>query len=162
MRKKKCPVCGKEVKSDFNFCPYCGNPLRERSVVTAEELFDQFEKIIDEEFKKIESMFGFPIPRIKLFPAKKKMEEEGVKRKKYKKVEEAEMKIEENEIEKIFRIMLPGVKKEEDIEIKELDESLEVRAYGKNKLYFKLVPVNPRKVSGKEFKKEVLSIFARK
>jgi RNA polymerase subunit RPABC4/transcription elongation factor Spt4 len=27
MREKRCPSCGREVDSDFTFCPYCGKGL---------------------------------------------------------------------------------------------------------------------------------------
>ncbi len=161
-RKIKCPYCGKKVDDSFNYCPHCGNPLKK---ISTEEVLEEFEKIIDREMEKLESIFGFPIPRIKLAPLMRKEEKNVEKkkiRKKYKKVEEPEMEIEESENEKIFTVILPGVKREEDIELKELEESLELRAFGRNKLYFKIIPVRPRNVIGKSFEKERLSIFALK
>lgn len=27
-KQKKCPRCGREIASDFNFCPYCGKAMK--------------------------------------------------------------------------------------------------------------------------------------
>ena len=29
MEEKKCPVCEKEINKEYNFCPYCGEPMTE-------------------------------------------------------------------------------------------------------------------------------------
>lgn len=39
----------------------------------------------------------------------------------------------------LVEIELPGVKNEDDIEIKELDESTEVKALAKDKVFFKII-----------------------
>lgn len=54
-------------------------------------------------------------------------------------------------------IELPEIKKEKDIEIKKIGESIEVRAYGKKIGYFKNIPVsNTSRITSKEFQDEKL------
>jgi len=54
-------------------------------------------------------------------------------------------------------IDLPEVKKEEDIEIKKIGESIEIRAYSTNKGYFKNIPVSTTsRITSKELQDEKL------
>lgn len=42
----------------------------------------------------------------------------------------------------IYEISLPGVEKLEDVIINKLENSIEIKAFSKNKVYFKLLPIN--------------------
>lgn len=42
----------------------------------------------------------------------------------------------------IYEIKLPGVKKIEDVIINQLENSIEIKAFSKDKAYFKLLPIN--------------------
>jgi len=65
--------------------------------------------------------------------------------------EEPEAKIKNLGEKFVVEIDLPEVEKEEDIKIQALEQSLEIRARAKDKLYFKLLPITGRVVK-KEFK----------
>jgi HSP20 family molecular chaperone IbpA len=75
--------------------------------------------------------------------------------------EEPETRVERRGGRVIYRIRVPGVKSEEDVDVQRLKESLEVRAYAKDKAYFTLfsVPRHARivstKLEGDEFVIEV-------
>ncbi|MEM2772259.1 MAG: hypothetical protein QXR88_00180, partial [Candidatus Pacearchaeota archaeon] len=56
--------------------------------------------------------------------------------------EEAKYKIKRLGNVIIYEINLPGVKSLDDIEIKKLENSIEIKAIGKDKVYFKLIPIN--------------------
>lgn len=73
--------------------------------------------------------------------------------------EEPETRIERVEGKLIFRIKVPGVKSEEDVEIQRMEESIEVRAYAEDKAYFTLFSV-PRgaRVLSKKLEKGELTI----
>lgn len=58
--------------------------------------------------------------------------------------EEPETKVERVEGKLILRLKVPEVKSEEDIDIQRLEESIEVRAYAKDKAYFTLFSIPPR------------------
>lgn len=202
MFRKKCENCGEEIKTGWTFCPNCGDQLKEDSpIFSHESIFDD----IDNEFKRIDKMFGsdffgFPKfdmkmpkgsggvsvtitsgtgkepkvnvktsgsykhlePEIKrklgVKPAIEEVEEEPVK-KVSKVTEEPETKIKTIGNKQTIQIKLPDVKNLKDIEIKKLEQSLEIKAFSKDKTYFKLIPIPKNsEILNKEFKNNVLKI----
>jgi HSP20 family molecular chaperone IbpA len=204
-RKKKCPRCEKEVKEDWEFCPYCGYSLKEK--YREERFFEEFEdfdRIVEKMEREFEEMFKIPtfrMPRIKIsspgcsgisitihsgtgmkpkvevktYGEYKKLEPE-IKRRLGVKVpieeveeekeigynppkttEEPEAKVSREGNKTIIEIKLPDVEKEEDINVKKLEQSIEIRARAKDKLYFKLLPITGE-IVGKSFKDGVLKI----
>jgi len=208
-RKKKCPRCNKEVKENWEFCPYCGYPLKEkyRSEETFFEDFEDFDRIVERMEREFEEMFKMPtfkIPRIKIsspgfsgisitihsgtgmkpkvevktYGDYKKLEpeikrrlgvnvpieevdeeekERGEEYKPPKTTEEPEAKVIREGNRTIIEIKLPDVEREEDINVKKLEQSIEIRARAKDKLYFKLLPISGE-IVGKSFKDGVLKI----
>jgi len=197
---KRCGRCGKGLKNDWKFCPYCGEGTEYRRPYR-----DIFENI-DDEFEKIDKMFGpkfFKFPRIdiespfrgsgisitiksgagmkpdvdvrtsghykKLEPHLKKrlgvtegieeVKEEKIPMKIPKITEEPETKIETVGNKQNIIIKLPNVKKENDIQIRKLEQSLEIKAFARDKAYFKLIPIRPNsQISDKSFKNGFLKI----
>ncbi|MEM7824975.1 MAG: hypothetical protein QXO27_03305, partial [Candidatus Aenigmatarchaeota archaeon] len=72
--------------------------------------------------------------------------------------EEPETEIQTVGNKQIISIKLPDVKKEEDIEIKKLEQSLEVKAFAGDKTYFKLIPIPKEASINKKFKNGLLKI----
>ena len=59
----------------------------------------------------------------------------------------------------MIKVKLPGVKRMEDLDIKRLEQSIEIRAFVDDKAYFKLIPISPEwKIVRKDLEKEVLTI----
>jgi HSP20 family molecular chaperone IbpA len=87
-------------------------------------------------------------------------EEETEKVREVKVTEEPEAKIvrKGNQIE--IEVLLPDVENENDIEVKELEESIEIKAYAKDKAYFKIIskPTN-KHIADKKFEKGKLIII---
>ncbi|MCS7106293.1 MAG: zinc ribbon domain-containing protein [Candidatus Aenigmarchaeota archaeon] len=112
------------------------------------------------EYKKLEPEIK---RRLGVKPAVEEVEsvEEEAEKKKFKvpKVtEEPETKIEKVGNKQLIKIKLPSVK-EEDIEVKKLEQSIEVKAFAGDKAYFKLIPIPTNaSVTRKEFKNEILTI----
>lgn len=77
-------------------------------------------------------------------PAKKKPEISEEKAKKLAKLprQEAESKVRRLSGKVIYEIDLPGVKNVNDIIINQLENSIEIKAFSKDKAYFKFLPVN--------------------
>lgn len=71
--------------------------------------------------------------------------------------EEPETKISRAGNKQIIRIHLPDVK-EEDVQIRQLEQSIEIKAYVGDKAYFKLIPIPTNAHIGKEFKDGVLKL----
>lgn len=88
------------------------------------------------------------------------VEEEEYEREEYappKITEEPEAKVSKENGKTIIEIKLPDVEKEEDIQIKKLEQSIEIRAKAKDKLYFKLIPISGN-IINKKFEKGTLKI----
>jgi HSP20 family molecular chaperone IbpA len=191
--KRRCPNCSRDINRSWNFCPFCGYPLKEKP----RSIFEDIER----EFERIDKMFSselFRLPKFDIKPFRgggisititsgtgrepqikvrtsgdyKKLEPEikrklgiktGIKEvetiKRPKITEEPEAKIEKMGNKEKIEIKLPGVKRIEDIEIRKLEQSIEIKAFAKDKVYFKLIPV-PKGfiITEKEFKDETLRL----
>jgi len=104
------------------------------------------------QYKRIE-------PEIKKNLGIKPMQEEKREIRIPKVTEEPETEIQNIGNRKIISIKLPSVKNDSDIEIKKLEQSIEVKAFAGNKAYFKLIPI-PSNVSitSKNFKDSILKL----
>jgi HSP20 family molecular chaperone IbpA len=112
------------------------------------------------EYKKLEPELK---RRFGIKPPIEEVEEERVKKKKGevklpKVTEEPETEIRNMGNRQIISIKLPDVKNEDDIEIKKLEQSIEVKALTDDKAYFKLIPIPPGVAISKKFKDGVLKI----
>lgn len=73
--------------------------------------------------------------------------------------EEPETKVEKVNNSLIITVKLPGVKSEEDIKIRKLEQSMEIRAFGDDKAYFTLIPIKAgMEISKKSLKDDVLKV----
>jgi hypothetical protein len=71
-----------------------------------------------------------------------KLDEKDAKRMAKLPREEPETKVRRLTDKIIYEILLPGVKNEKDIMINKLQNSIEIKAFAKDKAYFKLIPVS--------------------
>jgi len=197
---KRCRRCGKGLKKEWEFCPYCGE-----SVEYKPKYRDIF-KDVDKEFERIDKMFGPVFVKFPKFDIESPFKRSGISitirsgtgRKPtvhvktsghYKKVEpqikrrlgvsgeveevkeeeqkiripkiteEPETKIEQRGNEGIIIIKLPDVKNLDDIEIRKLGQSIEIKAFAGDKAYFKLIPIKPNaQISDRSFKNGILKI----
>lgn len=180
----KCENCAKDVKRDFNYCPYCGNRIRK-------SFFSMFKSLFDR--GKIEQIKG-PVSPFSEFPMMKggiTIKVTGPKGTKVRKIPlgaaetqkiPAKAKIQRSEPQKsgvkppkeliepesvlkkqgdrfILSFKLPDVKHMKDIDIMKFPHSLELRARVKDKMYFKLMKL-PKEASivNKSFDKGVLTV----
>jgi HSP20 family molecular chaperone IbpA len=198
--QKRCRRCGKGLKKDWVACPFCGERTEYKKPYR--NIFEN----IDEEFERIDKMFGpifvrFPKfdtespfkggginiviksgagmrPKIdvrtsgnykKLEPQIKRRlgitgEVEEVREEKRKVrvpkiTEEPETKVEKVGNEETIMIKLPDVKNLEDIEIRRLEQSLEIKAFAGDKAYFKLIPIKSNvQISDRSFNNGILKI----
>ena len=81
------------------------------------------------------------------------------KRKPPKITKEPETKVERIGNKQLITIKIPDVKSLEDIDIRKLEQSLEVKAFAGDKAYFKLLPIKPNvQISDRSFKNGILKI----
>ena len=169
--KKKCRNCDEKIDNNWNFCPHCGEELTEKS----KNIFDE----IDKHFEEVDKTLNFrPIkgmsimisggtgikPRIEVrTPSHREVGVRTIEKIKEKPVripkitEEPETKIEKIGNRQIVSIKLPNVKME-DIEIRRLEQSIEVKAFAGDKAYFKLIPIPSNASINRTFENDMLKI----
>ena len=191
-KKKNCEKCGKELKKEFEFCPYCGNPsdsdnswgmLGKNDVNNFDmpgfgiggnifnKMIGNAMRMIENEMQKGGKDAEMPMPKTKFqlyINGKKIPIDSGNVRiiKKQKKAPEKKQslaKVFSNENQKkfteldkcepetrvrrladriIFEINMPGVKSAEDISIRNLENSIEIKAIAKEKAYYKIISIS--------------------
>ncbi len=169
-----CKNCKKKLKKEWKYCPYCGEStgfrLKIPNFLGSKNLeSDNFEQNIERMF----SAFGFPVKvnvrkhKIKKRKPKKKIK---IKNNSIKERKEVQRKIDEQiepdaEIKRmpnktIIEVELPNVKSKKDIKMNTFEESLEIRAYAGNKMYFKVLPLPKNsELIKKTFKNKKLKII---
>jgi HSP20 family molecular chaperone IbpA len=116
------------------------------------------------DYKKIEPELK---RRFGVKPAIEEVEEEKEEKprveRKAKVTEEAETEVKTLGNKQIISVKLPDVESEDDIEIKRLEQSIEIKAFAGDKAYFTLVPLPASAaIVKKEFKNGVLRIEVEK
>ncbi len=231
---KKCARCGSKIGKDFDFCPYCGNNLKDKREYKKDEdygllgrndapdlgfpkmnirmpssfngLFNSLLSEIDQQMKNIDGQIGQkagegvkksrpenrtqkpagfgtfaqsggisisistasgknPEIKVKRFgnmpefrdmqrelvqtpgnkghlPAGIKISEERAREIAKLPREEAETKVRRLSNKIIYEISLPGVNSTKDIVINKLENSIEIKAFSKDRVLFKLLPAN--------------------
>ncbi|MCD6576273.1 MAG: zinc ribbon domain-containing protein [Nanoarchaeota archaeon] len=161
----RCKKCGREVKKDWKYCPYCGEKLKFR--INFPKFFS--EKSVEKEMEEILEAFGFPNIKIMF-----KTYEEPSKKIAQKQVRK-ELKRDVNQIVEpktnikhiagkiLIEIFLPDVNSINDVSVRRLEESIEIRAYSGKKMYFKVIPISKDyEIIKEEFRNKMLKITLNK
>ncbi|MBI2005521.1 MAG: zinc ribbon domain-containing protein [Candidatus Aenigmarchaeota archaeon] len=176
---KKCKNCGDKLDGKWLFCPSCGITLKE----TGKDVLQE----VDREFRQIDKMMELKVPRFMLRPPLKtkgvsititadnasppKIDVQAYGGQKHmhhhhehknvrtpRITEEPETKIQKSQNRQTITLNLPDVKNLDDIEIKQLHQSIEIKAFAGDKAYFKLIPIPSDATVNNEFKDGVLKI----
>jgi len=161
---KHCIFCRKKLKKEWKFCPNCGYRIKENSIKIEKTIPNIFsisfrfsplttkKEVRKNFYKKLE-------PKIRSNLFKENIEEKNILfRELPKNVEEPETEIKEDEKKRNILIHLPGVKSEKDIIIERYSQSIEIRAFLEDKIYFKLIPLSENYEIKKSFNNETLKI----
>jgi hypothetical protein len=167
----KCISCNAGLNEGWNFCPSCGtgsSPKISAKFFQA-GIEDDLDEDFDNVFKDIDKLFrsiGFPgklnvtvrhhhhHPR----SSTKQMQKAPARPVKHKGEPEARMQRTSQGLS--VELKLPGVKSIRDIFIKRLPESVEVRAYAGDQMYFKVIPIIPgSSISEKKFVNQTLMML---
>ncbi|NOZ59986.1 MAG: zinc ribbon domain-containing protein [Euryarchaeota archaeon] len=186
----RCLRCGEPVRRRWNYCPNCGADLRRERAYERYPALLGFRGIFDEidrEFREIERMLrrlampgerrGGVSIRISSEPGKEPRVEvqtfgslknrnilprlRARQRQPPRVTEEPETRVERRGNRVVYRLRMPGVESEEDVDVQRLRESVEVRGYARDRAYFTLftLPRHARiastKLEGDEFVIEV-------
>lgn len=162
----KCVYCNNQIDRKWNFCPKCGRRVEKRV-----GLFDIFSKIFSNEYEptraheitiNLSSNPDDQIVSVKPInePYQKRMK---ILKKKFSgDVIEPTSEIKNMGNKIIAKLNLPGIDSVHDIQINRIYNSSEIRAFGKDKNYFKIlnIPSEYRLVK-KKLNKENLELHFR-
>lgn len=177
-KKNKC-MCGQNIEEKWNYCPQCGIPLKQEALRMGAMKVPHIKMGSSDfgiSFSITSSGIGLPKIEVRRIgqPAQHNMnveayEEkepkpalEGIKRGVVKNTIEPEMLIEKRGQETIYIIKLPKGISLNDIHIKRLSSSVEIRAYYKDTLYFKIFELpSGRYIENKTLKDGLLELTVR-
>lgn len=168
-----CDYCGNLLSDRWRYCPYCGRKMRrkpENGLDTTDIDMNTLSDLLDSIFR--DSISGFSIritslgdgkPKIRMsrFGRKVPIEELGYEEQKEhqeqekqkprripRKVSEPEGRAQQIGEHMLIRVKLPGIK-EGDIDVRKLEESVEIKAYKDDEAYFRQfqIPQSARIIS---------------
>jgi hypothetical protein len=167
----KCRRCKNTTKKEWNYCPQCGTPTNPRPTFKfSNDIFKQIENMMGASFQRGSVPMkkggisitikrgGQPKVDVKTSGDYKRLEPEiresvgAPKRAPTGKIEEPVADIRKTGSGVEISVDLPDIK-ENDVDVTKLENSVEIRAYSKERTFFKLVPI-PRgsSVLEREFK----------
>lgn len=186
---KKCKNCDRKISDGWDFCPFCGERVdMDRVFDDVEKELKEIDKMFGSGFFNFPKIAMKPIggisitissgfgkePRIEVrTPSGYKNLEPEIKNKlgvassevgqrtvRIPRVtEEPETKVQSSQDKKTISIKLPGVRSENEIDIRKLEQSVEVKAFADKKAYFTLVPVpSDFSITDRKFRDGVLII----
>ena len=163
----KCKKCGRELKKEWKYCPYCGEKIPKIRLPKIFHKEEEVEREIEEEMENMLAAFGFPNIKIKFQTISPRQQQKTATRKQNKfrhinEVLEPKVSVKHVSNEIHISVFLPEVISIDDISINKFEESLEIRAYAGDKMYFKVIPISEssqilKKSFGNQMLKLVLS-----
>lgn len=147
------------------YCPFCGNGLREQTKMEQNEIKPKF--VINPRGMSITiTSDNISPPKIDVRPYGENRHHHHVVEQKpareVKTTEEPKTKIQRIKNKQIITMDIPDVKSLDDIEVKQLQQSIEIKAYAGDKAYFKLIPIPSNATVNNEFKDGILKIEVEK
>jgi len=195
MFKKKCPKCEKKIQKEHQFCPFCGNNLKQKyekedyGFLGKSDFDNSFEstfgnfpinKIFKTAMKMTEKMMKnlqennqpkqphnnsnmdvqFFVNGKKVFPQKTNQNQQINKNQRIQKInlpqiskekaqqfaklprKEPKTKMKRLSGKLVYELSMPGVQDIRDILINQLENSIEIKALSKNKVYSKTLNIN--------------------
>lgn len=144
-----CNNCEKTIKNLWNYCPSCGTKTNSQIVegMTLEDVFLNITKDLKTIFLNTKSLKQKNIQIAIKNPNNKQLIKTNKTRPKTthkipKNILEPETTILENRAGKFrVKIHLPTIISQKNIELEFFDESCELKAYAKNKMYFKIIKI---------------------
>ncbi|MCL4376295.1 zinc ribbon domain-containing protein [Candidatus Parvarchaeota archaeon] len=163
MQKKKCLFCGMPVEKEWSFCPQCGRPLRTQGINISGLNID-VTKMVNELIPQVlNGVFNGSIFTDKRQDSQQSHESSSRQSFSAKEVIEPEDLISKHGDTVIHAISLPGVRTKNDIDIRKMENSIEVRAKNGDKLYLKIVRRDKKQsIISEEFANENLVLVLRK
>lgn len=146
----QCSNCGRKAAEDWRVCPYCGTEFRRSFFEEMDREFEEVARTLMRSFDvfqrpgrgvalRIHQEGGRP-PEVSVAPIKRPRKAK-VGRPRPEKTVEPEAKTTSVGGKIVAELAVPEVRKPQDVEIHVLENSVEIRAYGKNVLYFKILKI---------------------
>jgi HSP20 family molecular chaperone IbpA len=163
MQRKRCLFCGMPVEKEWSFCPQCGRPLRTQGINISGLNID-VTKMVNELIPQVlNGVFNGSIFTDKQHESQHSHENSSKQSFSAKEVIEPEDLVSKHGDTVIHAISLPGVRTKNDIDIRKMENSIEIRAKNGDKLYLKIVRRDKKQsIISEEFANENLVLVLRK
>jgi HSP20 family molecular chaperone IbpA len=163
MQKKKCLFCGIPIEKEWSFCPHCGRPLKTQGINISGVNIDVTKMVQEIMPQVLNGVFNGSIFSEKQQEAQDRRESSPKHSFSAKEIIEPEDLISKHGDTIIHAISLPGVRYKDDIDIRKMENSIEIRAKNGDKLYLKIVRRDKRQsIISEEFANENLVLVLRK
>lgn len=172
----KCRACNRELADEWSFCPYCGvgKSLRLKGESWPrgfEDIFRALEKGFTN-FFDAEAIMNLPFgrgfmvelsqdegePKVSIKELGERQPETKAERQIPKGTEVVEPKISVKDGGRLVEMLLPGVTSEESISVRQLENSVEVRAFTDRKIYFTIIPFRFKRIEEQSFENGLLTL----
>ncbi len=151
------------VEREWSFCPKCGRPLRSQGINISGLNIDVTKMVQEIMPQVLNGVFNGSIFTDKQQENKQRHESSSKQAFPAKEVIEPEDLISKHGDTVIHAISLPGVRNKTDIDIKKMENSIEVRAKNGDKIYLKIVRRDKKQsIISEEFANENLVLVLRK
>jgi len=182
-----CKKCKSDINGKWKFCPFCGEGIgngflgffgKPKRELSPEEGMEREMENMSRRIEGMLKMMGFPGkinirigkgqqmtgPQRHVQPNAVKVpvhaaEEAEASQMQAKEVIEPLTKSTKTSDGMRHVLMMPGVLSTNDIKIRQFQESIEIRAYARDKAYFKVIPILPNsQITEKKYQDEMLKI----
>ena len=154
---KKCNYCNYELNKDWKYCPNCGKEIKSLKDYLNIGMEDVFQKIIKDFGSLFGNIINSQIPKLEIKVEKIPPNKEYISEQREEEPEnnairdvsriiDPKMIIRNKNETTIIELMMPEIESLDDVDIKEFRESVEVRAYFEDSMYFKIISIPQDKV----------------
>ncbi|EFD92537.1 MAG: hypothetical protein CSMARM5_0068 [Candidatus Parvarchaeum acidophilus ARMAN-5_'5-way FS'] len=160
MQKRSCQFCNFPIEKEWSFCPQCGRPLKSQGINVSGVNID-VTKMVQEILPQV--LNGALNGSIYADYTEKRRKETPKRDFSAKEIIEPEDLVSKHGNTVIHAISLPGVKNRSDIDISHMQNSIEVRAKNRDRVYLKILKRDSKQsVISEEFANENLVLVLRK
>lgn len=154
---KKCNYCKYELNKEWKYCPNCGKEIKSLKDYLNIGMEDVFNKIINDFGTLFGNIINSQMPKLEIkvekipqnkeyVPEKREENNENNTLREVSRIIDPKMIIRNKNETTIIELIMPEVESLDDIDIKEFKESIEVKAYFEDSMYFKIISIPEDKV----------------
>ena len=150
-----CTQCQSALKQTWSYCPSCGETIQERRNDILETFFSEVYRQLEQEEASLqkekaltreciarckEGLQTQQVVRGKLQTKQEVLQQAENQNKEL--VENPKIKVRRLSDMIVYTLAMPGLTRKKDVQINQLDQTIEIKAYAKDKVYFKVLNIS--------------------